>query len=450
VFTSRPGFVIGPDYHGSETQKRNMKPAIQISNISKSFTLGAQREGGYRTLRESIAAIARAPFNGISRILSGPRFERRAQHETTFWALKDVSFEAKPGEVIGIIGPNGAGKSTLLKILSRIIDPTTGRIEHRGRLGSLLEVGTGFHPELTGRENIFLNGAILGMSSREISRKFDEIVDFAQVEQFLDLPVKRYSSGMYVRLAFAVAANLEPEIMVVDEVLAVGDVEFQKKCLGKMREVGRQGRTILFVSHNTAALQSICSRGILLRRGEVILDGSLDEVVTAYLKTLEKMARVDLSDRADRQGSGRARLTRVQITSASGDNAGTFSMGTPIRLAFSVTKPIPGLNCIFTIMNQNAQEVTRANSGYSSPDDSYEDEASNEFVCLVDECLLAAGRYHVNVTLLCNDELLDQIEAAAFFDVARGAVRGREVPRTGDWRFVMPHRWILPDQLLAK
>ena len=208
-----------------------------------------------------------------------------------FWALRDVSFEVAPGEVVGIIGRNGAGKSTLLKILSRITEPTTGRVTLDGRVASLLEVGTGFHPELTGRENIFLNGAILGMTRAEIRRKFDEIVAFAEVERFLDTPVKRYSSGMYVRLAFAVAAHLEPEILVVDEVLAVGDAEFQKKCLGKMHEVSRGGRTVLFVSHNMAAVQALCSRAIWLERGEVAASGPASAVVAQYLQGTQSVDR---------------------------------------------------------------------------------------------------------------------------------------------------------------
>ena len=223
------------------------------------------------------------------RLLQAPlrRLRRSAPRRSDFWALKDVSFEVPPGEVLGVVGRNGAGKSTLLKVLSRITEPTTGRVELRGRVGSLLEVGTGFHPELTGRENIYLNGAILGMKRREIARKFDEIVAFAEVEQFLDTPVKRYSSGMYMRLAFAVAAHLEPEILLVDEVLAVGDAEFQKKCLGKMGDVAGEGRTVLFVSHNMGAVQTVCRRALLLDHGRVKMIGPAEEVVAEYLKAGE-------------------------------------------------------------------------------------------------------------------------------------------------------------------
>jgi lipopolysaccharide transport system ATP-binding protein len=250
---------------------------IQAENISKCYVLG-QRRNKDEGLRHAVESIVRSPLQWLRRskkaLLEAPE---------EFWALKDVSFTIKKGEVVGIIGRNGAGKSTLLKILSRITEPTTGRIEIAGRVASLLEVGTGFHSELTGRENIFLNGAILGMSQQEIKRKFDEIVAFSEVEKFLDTPVKRYSSGMYVRLAFAVAAHLEPEILIVDEVLAVGDASFQKKCLGKMDEVARGGRTVLFVSHNMAVMRQLCSNGILLDQGRVMKAGTVGEVVDTYL-----------------------------------------------------------------------------------------------------------------------------------------------------------------------
>jgi lipopolysaccharide transport system ATP-binding protein len=241
-------------------------PIIQVENLGKKYIIGHQKQERYTALRDVIAngakSVGQKLLTPMGKKVSDPTVEE-------FWALKDVSFEIKQGDRVGIIGRNGAGKSTLLKILSRITEPTTGRISIKGRVASLLEVGTGFHPELTGRENIYLNGAILGMSKVEIKRKFDEIVAFAEVEKFLDTPVKRYSSGMYVRLAFAVAAHLEPEILIVDEVLAVGDTAFQKKCLGKMGDVAKEGRTVLFVSHNMAAVEALCSKGILLEQGQI-------------------------------------------------------------------------------------------------------------------------------------------------------------------------------------
>ena len=252
-------------------------PIITVENLGKCYRLQHQQRERYTALRDVITSKVKGLF-GKRKAESG-----KQNSEEDFWALKDVSFEIKQGEVVGIIGRNGAGKSTLLKILSRITEPTSGRITLRGRVASLLEVGTGFHPELTGRENIFLNGAILGMSRQEVRRKFDEIVDFAEVEKFLDTPVKRYSSGMYVRLAFAVAAHLEPEILVVDEVLAVGDAAFQQKCLGKMKNVAQgEGRTVLFVSHNMGAMRSLCPRGIYLKTGKVANDGEVGIVIDAY------------------------------------------------------------------------------------------------------------------------------------------------------------------------
>ena len=249
-----------------------MKPIIKVDQLGKQYRIGA-RASSYSTLRENIVDAFRAPF----------RMRRNGQSkDSTIWALKDVSFEVASGEVVGIIGRNGAGKSTLLKILSRITEPTTGKVELYGRVGSLLEVGTGFHAELTGRENIFLNGSILGMRRSEIEAKFDEIVEFAEIEKFMDTPVKRYSSGMYVRLAFAVAAHLEPEILIVDEVLAVGDMAFQKKCLGKMGEVAKQGRTVLFVSHNMGSIARLCQTGMLLEQGRLLFCGSMTETIAKY------------------------------------------------------------------------------------------------------------------------------------------------------------------------
>src|ERR1700761_1236477 len=254
---------------------------IKVENLSKSYLIGHEKQG-YVSLRDIITNKTKSFAKRLKHAFSGKQL-MGGQEIEEFWALKDVSFEIKKGEAVGVIGRNGAGKSTLLKLLSRITEPTKGRIELNGRVASLLEVGTGFHPELSGRENIFLNGAILGMSRAEIRKKFDEIVDFAGVEKFLDTPVKRYSSGMYVRLAFAVAAHLEPEILLVDEVLAVGDIEFQKKCLGKMEDVSRGGRTVLFVSHNMGAVTTLCRTGIWLNGGRIVRAGQARDVVDEYL-----------------------------------------------------------------------------------------------------------------------------------------------------------------------
>lgn len=278
-----------------------MKPIISVEDLGKSYTLRHEGQSGYKSLREEIF------------ILPKRLWQRGAHHSEEFWALKDVNFDIQPGDRVGIIGRNGAGKSTLLKLLSRITEPTTGRITLRGRVASLLEVGTGFHPELTGRENIFLNGAILGMTCAEVRRKFDEIVDFAGIEKFLDTPVKRYSSGMYVRLAFAVAAHLEPEILIVDEVLAVGDAEFQKKCLGKMESVGREGRTVLFVSHNMGAIQSICSKGFFLSYGTLKDSGAIDKIINSYV--FNSQFHGSELENISRKGSGEVRLKKISFFS---------------------------------------------------------------------------------------------------------------------------------------
>jgi lipopolysaccharide transport system ATP-binding protein len=264
-----------------------MTKAIRVENLSKRYYIGQGKTARYETLSERITDMLTSPIRSMRSVLQG---QSSAVASDSIWALKDVSFEVEHGEVVGIIGRNGAGKSTLLKILSQITEPTEGHIDLYGRVGALLEVGTGFHPELTGRENVFLNGAILGMTRNDIQRKFDEIVDFSGVEKFIDTPVKHYSSGMQVRLAFAVAAHLEPEILVVDEVLAVGDAEFQKKCLGKMGDVTKEGRTVLFVSHNMGAVQQLCRRGVVLEKGQNIFYGTVEASVERYLESITEVS----------------------------------------------------------------------------------------------------------------------------------------------------------------
>lgn len=286
--------------------------AILVESIGKQYRIGAP-QARYRTFREAVSQGVQAPFRRMAALLRGEAYGAKDMQKD-FWALKDVSFEVSPGEVVGIIGRNGAGKSTLLKILSRITEPTEGRAEIRGRIGSLLEVGTGFHPELTGRENIYLNGAILGMNRSEIESRFDRIVAFAEIERFIDTPVKHFSSGMYVRLAFAVAAHLEPEILLVDEVLAVGDAAFQKKCMGKMGDVAGEGRTVVFVSHNMGAIVSLCGRCLLIQDGTLVKDGDVNDVVSHYQSTLYSSTD-DVSDlsEVERYGSGKARFTSVGL-----------------------------------------------------------------------------------------------------------------------------------------
>ena len=302
-----------------------MRPIIEVNNLAKQYQLGAVRPP-YQTLRESLMNAVRIPF----RRQGGSRARTRTE---TIWALKDVSFQVKPGETVGIIGANGAGKSTLLKILSRITEPTSGNARIYGRVASLLEVGTGFHPELTGRENIFLNGAVLGMKRAEIARKFDEIVAFSEVEKFIDTPVKWYSSGMYLRLAFSVAAHLEPEILIVDEVLAVGDARFQSKCLNKMQDVGMKGRAVLFVSHNISAITRLCPRTICLEQGRVIDDGPSGHIVSSYLSVgLGTTPERIWHQEGTAPGDDVVRLSAVRVRSDDGEVMAAFDIRRPVCL----------------------------------------------------------------------------------------------------------------------
>jgi lipopolysaccharide transport system ATP-binding protein len=310
------------------------KPVIQVENVSKRFIISHQRTERYTALRDVIAQSIKGALHKTRNVFTRDLREKNDLVEE-FWALNNISFNVYPGDRIGIIGRNGAGKSTLLKVLSRITEPSEGRVTIRGRVASLLEVGTGFHPELTGRENIFLNGAILGMSRAEIRKKFDEIVAFAEVEQFLDTPVKRYSSGMYVRLAFAVAAHLEPEILIVDEVLAVGDAQFQKKCLGKMQDVStNEGRTVLFVSHNMTAIQTLCNKGVLLKKGQVEYAGSIDAVIDHYMeKHVDFQTKVEYADPEGAPGNEYVKIKRAEIVPGFDDGTG-ITVETPFNIEF--------------------------------------------------------------------------------------------------------------------
>lgn len=412
---------------------------LNAESLGKHYLL-RHRIAGYDTLREKLG-------QNLRRLVSTKRLapDPRAATLEEFWALRDVSLQIRQGEVVGLIGRNGAGKSTLLKIISRITEPTEGTLRIHGRAASLLEVGTGFHPELTGRENIFLNGAILGMPKSEIRAKFDQIVSFAEVARFLDTPVKRYSSGMYVRLAFSIAAHLEPDILIVDEVLAVGDAAFQKKCLERMSEVAKMGRTILFVSHNLGLVRSMCRRGIVLENGRVVCDDLAEAAVARYLESFEATASANLLERAQRRGTGRVRLSRLDIRDSNHATTSRVEAGQAVQFVFHVTRRLPALSCSFTIYDSIGQAVTSFDSALRSAADPAGEADMPAFVCELDELFLTPGRYRINAALYCQDELLDHVESAAVLDVDQGIAGARPVVATPGYGSVfMPHRWIGP------
>jgi lipopolysaccharide transport system ATP-binding protein len=418
----------------------NATVAIRVDQLSKQYVLGYRPERG-KTLRDTIVNKISGAGSRLHRGV-GPGTRERP----LLWALRDVSFDVERGDVLGVIGRNGAGKTTLLKILSRVTEPTSGRVAIRGRVGSLLEVGTGFHGELTGRENVYLYAAILGMRRAEINRRFDEIVSFAEISRFLDTPVKRYSTGMTVRLAFAVAAHLEPEILLVDEVLAVGDAGFQRKCIGKMSEVANKGRTVLFVSHNMALMQSLCRRGIFLDRGGVHTDGTIEEAVTSYLRGVERALTTDLEHRTDRRGWHDVVLSDVEITGA--DGATLLASGRPACFVFRAKSQRPEdagrLSCSFTIVNALGQPVATLASDDRGPDDVEDESTVDSFTCEIAALPLAPGRYRVDVEIHGRSYLQDAVEGAVMFDVEQGTLDGRPVAggRPGD--VVFAHRWIVP------
>jgi lipopolysaccharide transport system ATP-binding protein len=413
--------------------------AIDISQLGKQYTIGLRRRG-YDTLRESIVETSRRSLQRVTgRLPQGS--------DATLWALRDVTLTIGRGEAVGLIGHNGAGKTTLLKILSRITEPTVGWAEVTGRVGSLLEVGTGFHPELTGRENVYLYGSIVGMSRGEIRRRFDEIVSFAEVERFLDTPVKRYSSGMSVRLAFAVAAHLEPEILLVDEVLAVGDASFQRKSLGKMGEVAGEGRTVVFVSHNLAIIQALCRRAVLLQHGEVVADGPVGDAVDRYLRSLETAASASLLERTDRDSRGwdAVHVSALEIRDESGTHPGVVVGGRRATITVHVTEVLPAMQCRLTIVNSLGQPIATFDSELSSPDDVRDSALGRRIECEVPTLPLVPGRYRIDVLLKARNQIQDGLVAAAFFDVEPGVLSGRPLPASGsDGDVVLEHTWRLP------
>lgn len=406
-----------------------MNNIISVDGLSKRYRIrhNAQR---YSSLREEMVSavtnILKRPFGGASHV--------RSETTEDFWALKDVNFTVERGDRLGIVGRNGAGKSTLLKILSRITEPTEGRVEIRGRVSSLLEVGTGFHPELSGRENIFLNGAILGMRASEVRQKFDQIVEFAEVERFLDTPVKRYSSGMYVRLAFAVAAHLEPDVLVVDEVLAVGDAQFQKKCLGRMEELSLSGRTILFVTHNMDAMLALCNRGLVIDKGTVVFDGGPLKARQHYLSQMSS-AEYSVARNAGRGGSGSAHIESVWIKFNDPMSA-MIQCGEPlnIHLIAHVEENYRARADLQVAFSINSLEGQRLHTVISSWDGTVVDASSGEIrvVCEMESVPLVPGKYLVDATIIFRGDTLDCVIHCAAFDVL-ARPRSFHVERLPGW-----------------
>jgi len=412
---------------------------IRSEGLGKSYFIG--HEGSrekYTTLRDVIARQARQVWQSSRRAWRGQAVIAGRDIEE-FWALRDVSFEIKQGEVVGIIGRNGAGKSTVLKILSRITEPTEGRVTLRGRVASLLEVGTGFHPELTGRENIFLNGAILGMTRAEIKRKFDEIVAFAEADKFLDTPVKRYSSGMNIRLAFSVAAHLEPEILLVDEVLAVGDAQFQKKCLGKMRAVASSGRTVLFVSHNMAAVDALCSRGIVLQSGDVLCDCSIRDAVSHYLSTIRSTTcEAEVWDRDFVASS--VRLAGLTVLSRNVPTNGVL-VGDEAIFRIAYVADVPHRQCHFRIKVVNAFDQVVAKLMTDTCEDVDElPNGAGHIDCVVPAMNLMPGEYRLSLALKVGHDRVDFVADAGRFQVIPAAMSANgKLPDEGIC--ILPCQW---------
>jgi lipopolysaccharide transport system ATP-binding protein len=411
--------------------------AIRVSGLSKRYSLG-QMVSGYDMLRDVLV----------------DRVRRRAGTRAPtkeFWALRDIDLEVERGETFGIIGHNGAGKSTLLKILSRITPPTRGEADLVGRVGALLEVGTGFHPELTGRENVYLNGAILSMSRAEITRKFDEIVEFADVGQFIDTPVKRYSSGMQLRLAFAVAAHLEPEILIIDEVLSVGDLAFQQKCLGRMETVAREGRTVLFVSHNLTAVSKLCSRSMLLEAGRQIAMGDSNEVIADYVRSVGTAAGTPLIDRDDRRGSGELRFTEISFES-DGRPTDSPTTGEPLEILLRYRtrdeRPLKNVSfgvLVLTHLNELMLHLSSPVSG------AVLDEIPGDGVarCLIPRCPLPAGQYRMHIWAETANQPIDWIEFASELTIIQGDFFGSgKAPPPTHRAVLVDHGWTVEEDRL--
>ncbi len=426
--------------------------AIKVTGLGKQFKITSAGGGrfGYRSLRDTITDSVTWPARKVSQLIN--RSSRNTSSNTElFWALKDVSFEVRHGEVLGMIGRNGAGKSTLLKLLTRISEPSAGEIRLRGRVGSLLEVGTGFHPELTGRENVYLNGAILGMHRHEIDSKFDEIVDFAGVERFIETPVKRYSSGMYLRLAFAVAAHLEPEILLVDEVLAVGDAAFQKKCIGKMGDVARSGRTVLFVSHDMAAVESLCTRCILLNEGQLLYDADTPNVIAKHMSLVHQAARIPLNQRKDREGNGQIRFTGFWLLDHAGIQTDRAKTGASVSFCIEYegepNRPHHNISVGLSISDMWGHMLFRVSTEMTGSDFEVVP-SSGVFRCQLPRMQLVRGEYIINIICWANGQVSDYLHDAARFEVEDGDFFGSgKLEQHGT--FLVENHWSLKSNLLT-
>jgi len=422
-----------------------MNGVIKVENLGKKYIIGHQKQRYDDSLRDAMTHTARGIWQRVRHPLSP---NRESVDLEELWALKDIDFEVQQGERLGIIGRNGAGKSTLLKILSRITEPTTGKVRIKGRVSSLLEVGTGFHPELTGRENIFLNGAILGMTRQEVKRKFDEIIAFAELEKFLDTPVKRYSSGMYVRLAFAVAAHLEPEILIVDEVLAVGDAQFQKKCLGKMEDVAKEGRTVLFVSHNMGAISNLCESCILLSAGNIEKQGQTRQVVDFYLEIACSTDDITLDMRTERKGCGPVRIVDFSIHRNLNQNSvSELFVYDPMYLRLTLESPrkIPSWVGVAVTDIFGCRLAYFGNRLLGLPPLTVD--GRTEIIIHIPKMMLLEGNYALDtfITDASHMVLSDAVERAATFSVVPKDIYGSGFPITSYFGVVhMPYEWNIP------
>ena len=430
-----------------------MPPVISVENLSKSYTLGTIGTGTFSYDLAVWWARVRGKPNPLLRIGETDHGNRVGEE---IWALKDVSFQVQQGEVLGVIGRNGAGKSTLLKILSRVTAPTSGEVKVKGRIASLLEVGTGFHPELTGRENIYLNGAILGMTKEEVTRKFDEIVDFSGVEKFIDTPVKRYSSGMYVRLAFAVAAHLESEILLVDEVLAVGDAEFQKKCLGKMGDVAHnEGRTVLFVSHNMAAVRQLTEKSLLLLSG-LLKSYDLTEVITSqyeralHEKEQNNSALIECSN-MDHSGSGEARIVKAKIANSADEPTTTFFMNEPIKIDFEIDNPnLIKLNYSLEITDQHDYPLFHFQSEYEDTRNIHNNFSKRQIITINIPALnLYPDQYFINLWIGVHHSRVDKVTKAFKFKMEQPGTLNRSMLTTRG-RVLREAEWLINENYEVK